>query len=243
MAHLVVVGVHPLERESVVLGRLLLEAEVDVAQILACDIVHAPQMIVLHQVPHLHALAVVRGIVAAVAVPAVLLRELHLMARTEVDGVHKGAEFHVLLHVARRPVVAVDALLHREVALNVVVPNLSVLERHVLEHRAQVSMAGTTAPIVGVEPVGVVGIRIRLRLPRAGSQTVLGGRPLHHAAVGQRADLGRILLGDHIPAIVELVDVVLAEEDVLPDVPVGRSLRASDDRELVFGVFAILSAL
>ena len=99
-------------------------------------------------------------------------------------------------------------------------------------------MARAAPTVVGIQPIGVVRIGVGLGLPGSGSDTVLGGRALHHTAVGKRANLWGVLLGYSIPAIIELIDVVLAWIDVLVDRVVGRSLLAGDNRQLLVGVAA-----
>ena len=228
MTHVVVVGMHPVVGEHAVLalGLLLVDGKLALDVL---DVVDAPQTVVLREVPQLQPFAVLGGVVAGHAVALVVVRELRLVAGVVVHGVHERSELVLLGDVAGRVRMAEQALLHGHLVVQLVVPCHRMLVGKVLQERVHVRMARLAAAVVGVEPVGVVRVAACLDLPGVGVYRVLGGRALHHVAVRQRPDLGRVFLGHLVPAVPQVVQVLLARVEVLVDVGVRGPLGAVYD--------------
>ena len=242
MAHVVIVGVHPVIREhaALVLGFLLVDRE------LALHVLHvvdAPQAVVLRGVPQLQPFAVLGGVVAGHAVALIVVGELGFVAAAVVDCVHERAELVLLGDVAGRVRMAEQALLHGHLTVQLVVPGHGMLVGEVLQQCVHVGMAGFAAAVVGVEPVGVVRVAARLNLPRVGVDRILGGRALHHLPVGKRPHLGRVLFADRLPTIPQAVDVLFARVGVLVDVGVGGAFGSVHDGLLLGREGLLLLAL
>ena len=234
-AHAVVQAVPGVHVEHVLLRHrgFLVDGEVALDVL---DLRHAAQALELGLVPQRHALAIVGGVVAGVAISLVLVLELTVGLQAVMDVVDERAELVLRGDVARRVRVAEQALVHRHLGVERRAVRRGVHGlREVLQRRVEVGVAAVAAAVVVVQPVDVVR-----RLALAGALGELARGALHDLAARQRAQLGRPLVHVGVPHVVHAVEVVLARVGVERDAVVYRALLAVDDRLLLVGVLVPL---
>ncbi len=139
-------------------------------------------------------------VVTSVAGQKVMLVDYSDLAQAPADL--KDAEIVAVVTMAR------DALVHVAVRLERFVVDRGMLVLHVLDHRIHISMARIAPSVVRVEVVRVVRNGPALLHPMGA--LVLGRGTLNQLPVRMSNDLGRVLLGDLVPLVVILDDVLFA---------------------------------
>ena len=201
VTHMVVIAVNEVVAVQLVLRLHLVLGGCELA-LHVFNLVDALQRLMLHVVPQLHAVAIRSRVVTRLTRAVRALGELVPAALVVVDGMYETAEIVAVVTMAR------DALVHVAVRLERFVVDRGMLVLHVLDHRIHISMARIAPSVVRVEVVRVVRNGPALLHPMGA--LVLGRGTLNQLPIRISDDLGRVLLGDLVPLVVILDDILFA---------------------------------